>query len=146
MQLPYNKHVLKSSFKRGPGPPSPPSGPGPGAGGPRALVAAVSWGQLGATWPLEKRNLCRARKLLWSQWGSCCAVNFGVTGGHEFCKVAFRNHESCERARKAKLDSHGYQAHRRRREIEGVCLTHVNLADVCGRDSNDRRGGRSGVL
>ena len=76
-------------------------------------MAAVSWGQLGATWPLEKRNLCRARELLWSQWGSCCTVNFGVTGGHEICKVAFRIYESCERAHSLKIVRPAYTGYRR---------------------------------
>ena len=37
----------------------------------------------------------------------------GVTEGHHFCKVALRNHESCEKPRRLQIVMGGYTATRR---------------------------------
>ncbi len=99
MQLPVNKHASKSGSIMGPGPPSPPPGPGPGPGGPWAPVAAVSLGQLGATWQYLKCIPCGACKLSWGQWESCSPEHYAATRSCKVREVVFRNHENCERVR-----------------------------------------------
>ena len=47
------------------GNPSATLGPGPGAEGPRAPEVAVSLGQIGATWALEKFIILATHELPW---------------------------------------------------------------------------------